>query len=104
MCVSVKMTLKTVLSNLQLLLLVRNKSCETSRKENLLCLVAFRGALIVKRRRMADGGNPTHQQSQRSQSDDFWKQGEQQLVRVVQVCTAVRRENAGVRSLGGGDK
>ena len=40
---------------------------------------------------MAEDGNQSHQESESSQSEDPWRQGEQQLVRVMQVHTFVRR-------------
>ena len=51
--------------------LVLNQNCADARKFNFAWLLAFRDASSVKRRRMTDGGSPTHQESPGSQDDSL---------------------------------
>ena len=53
---------------------------------------------------MADGGNQTHLESHNSQSNDPWREREEQLEKLVQVQAHIRRRGRSPGHLVGADE
>ena len=86
-----------------LFLLKRMRVARLRRKDTFSYPFAFRGAVSVRMRKMADGGRPTHKES-RGLEEDLWRQFVEQLSKVVSFSGILSGENGDARTLGGGDE